>query len=77
MFATISIDAQGDYDAVLGDLDAVDEHGHEIELAEIPSELFGQLLLGAVDEALRDGRLGSGSRINFANRFEAGCIAAG
>ena len=47
MFATIGIDAQRDHDAVLGDLDAINEHGHEIELAEIPSEQFGQLLLGA------------------------------
>src|SRR5262245_35518356 len=35
MFATISIDAQGDHDAMLSDLDAVNEHGHQIELAEV------------------------------------------
>jgi hypothetical protein len=76
MLATIGIDAQRDHDAALGDLHAVDEYGHQIELAQIPSEQFGQLLLGAVDEALRDGRLGGGSRINFANRFQAGTIPA-
>jgi len=72
MLATISVDAQGDHDAVLGDLDPVDEHGHQIQLAEVPAEQFGQLLLGSLNETLRDGRLGGSTRLHLADGFQTG-----
>jgi len=38
MLATIRIDAQANDDTVLGDLDAIDEHSHQVQLAEVPTE---------------------------------------
>src|SRR5579859_402204 len=72
MLATIRIDAQGHDDAVLGDLDAIDEHSHQVQLAEVPTEQFTQLLLSTLDKALRDRRLGRSARFDPADWFQAG-----
>src|SRR5947209_11600300 len=72
VLAPRGIDAQSDYHAVLRDLDAVDVDGHQIQLAEVSSEQFGQLLLGTLDETVRDCRLGGGTRLHVADGFQAG-----
>jgi hypothetical protein len=54
MLAPLGIDAHSDHDAVLSDLDAVHDQGHQIQLAEVTPEELGELLLGTLDEAVRD-----------------------
>ena len=71
LLSTLGIDAQGDHHAVLGDLDPVKEHGHQIELAEVSSEQLGKLLFGPLDEAARDCRFRGRTRFHFADGFQA------
>ena len=55
VLAPLGVDAQSDHDAVLGDQDAVDEDGQQVELTEVASEQLGEFLFGPLDEAPRDG----------------------
>jgi hypothetical protein len=57
MLAPISVDTQCHADAVVADLNPVDEQRHQIELAEVAPEHLGQLLLGGLNEPPRDRRL--------------------
>jgi len=55
LFAALGVHAQSNHDTVVGNQDAVDEDGQQVELAEVAAEQFDQLLLGALDKAPRDG----------------------